>query len=140
MIKMVREAKNSNMYNIRHADYWSSSFSPYFLFYFFCYKSTILGLKVATETKTKKILTYEAENCRPFNMQTLTASEGTSWNIKMRQRINNKSSAAKLFLFRLKKMNMMYIMPGPHPTKKKSFSMRVYAVISSIQILVCTMN
>lgn len=50
-----------------------------------------VGTERSHRDKINKLLTYEAENCRPFYMQTLPASEGTSWNIRMRQRMSNKS-------------------------------------------------
>uniref|UniRef100_A0A0E9X1Z2 Uncharacterized protein n=1 Tax=Anguilla anguilla TaxID=7936 RepID=A0A0E9X1Z2_ANGAN len=40
----------------------------------------LVGTERSHRNKINKLLTYEAENCRPFYMQTLPASEGTSWN------------------------------------------------------------
>lgn len=39
-----------------------------------------VGTEHSHRNRINKLLTYEAENCRPFYMQTLPASEGTSWN------------------------------------------------------------
>lgn len=79
-----------------HANYWSFYFGLFFLFLitfslFFATKVNFVGTERSHRDKINKLLTYEAENCRPFYMQTLPASEGTSWNIKMRQRMSNKS-------------------------------------------------
>lgn len=64
-------------------------------FMFFATKVHFVGTERSHRDKINKLLTYEAENCRPFYMQTLPASEGTSWNIKMRQRMSNKSWTVK---------------------------------------------
>lgn len=42
--------------------------------------NNLVGTERSHGNKVNKLLTYEAENCRPFYMQTLPASEGTSWN------------------------------------------------------------
>lgn len=40
----------------------------------------VFGTEHSHRNKINQLLTYEAENCRPFYMQTLPASEGNSWN------------------------------------------------------------
>lgn len=51
----------------------------------------LVGTERSHGDRINKLLTYEAENCRPFYMQTLPDSEGTPWNKNDKwQRINNK--------------------------------------------------
>ncbi len=45
-----------------------------------CQLDDLVGTERSHGDRINKLLTYEAENCRPFYMQTLPDSEGTPWN------------------------------------------------------------
>lgn len=45
-----------------------------------CQSEDLVGTEHSHGDRINKLLTYEAENCRPFYKQTLPVSEGTPWN------------------------------------------------------------